>query len=118
MRRQATNARLCSQYIDYVYDNASGGLKQGPLAQGQLFSWIDIDMGKFTHIDGLNDTFLHASRYSMQGRPITLREIGSFATVSFTEQITTNRIGTAWIERRFLDGNLCAADSLASTMNS
>jgi porin len=103
---QQAGVTLCSQYNAYAYDNARGGLKQGPLAQGQLFSWIDIDLGKFTHIDGLNDTFMHAALYSMQGRPITLREIGSFATVSFTEQISTNRIGTAWLERRFLDGKL------------
>jgi porin len=103
---QQAGVTLCSQYNAYAYDNAKGGLKQGPLAQGQLFSWIDIDLGKFTHIDGLSDTFIHAALYSMQGRPITLREIGSFSTVSFAEQITTNRIGTAWLERQFLDGKL------------
>jgi porin len=105
-RGQQAGITLCSQYNAYVYDNANGGLKQGPLAQGQLFSWIDINLGKFTHIDGLNDTFLHAALYSMQGHPISLHEVGSFSAVSFTEQITTNRVGTAWIERRFFDGKV------------
>ena len=97
---------LCLQYNAYAYDTAGGGLKRGPLAQGQIFSWIDIDLGKFTHVDLLNDTFLHAAMYSMQGRPITTREVGAFSAVSFFEQISTTRLGTAWLERRFLDGKL------------
>ncbi len=103
---QEAGITLCAQYNAYAYDNAGGGLKRGPLAQGQLFSWIDIDLGKFTHLDLLNDTSLHAAMYSMQGRPITLREVGAFSSASFFEEIATNRIGTAWIERRFLDGRL------------
>ena len=103
---QQAGITLCSQYNAYAYENAGGGLKRGPLAQGQLFSWIDIDLGKFTHVDLLNDTSLHAAMYSMQGRPITAREVGAFSTASFFEEIATNRIGTAWIERRFLDGKL------------
>jgi porin len=103
---QEAGITLCSQYNAYAYDNAGGGLKRGPLAQGQLFSWIDIDLGKFTHVDLLNDTSLHAAMYAMQGRPITFHEVGAFSTASFFEQIATNRIGTAWIERRFLDGKV------------
>ncbi|SDR36654.1 porin, OprB family [Rhizobiales bacterium GAS113] len=108
VRKAAQDAgiTLCTQYNAYVYDNAQGGLKRGVLAQGQLFSWIDIDLGKFTHLDLLNDTSLHAAMYSMQGRPITTREIGSFSAASFFEQIATNRVGAVWIERRFLDGKL------------
>jgi porin len=103
---QEAGITLCSQYNAYLYDNTPGGLKRGALAQGQLFSWIDIDLGKFTHVDLVNDTYLHAAMYAMQGRPITLREVGAFSTASFFEEIATNRIGTAWIERRFLDGKL------------
>ena len=105
-KAQEAGITLCSQYNAYLYDNAGGGLKRGVLAQGQLFSWIDIDLGKFTHLDLLNDTSLHAAMYSSQGRPITTREVGSFSAVSFFEQIAANRVGAAWIERKFLDGKL------------
>jgi porin len=105
-KAQEAGITLCSQYNAYLYDNSPGGLKQGVLAQGQLFSWIDIDLGKFTHVDLVNDTYLHAAMYAMQGRPITLREVGAFSSASFFEEIATNRLGTAWIEHRFLDGKL------------
>jgi porin len=103
---QEAGITLCSQYNAYLYDNAGGGLKRGPLAQGQLFSWIDIDLGKFTHLDLLSDTSLHAAMYALQGRPITAREVGAFSSASFFEATATNRIGTVWLERRFLDGKL------------
>ena len=103
---QDAGITLCSQYNAYVYDNAGGGLKRGVLAQGQLFSWIDFDLGKFSHLDLLNDTSLHAAMYALQGRPITLREVGAFSSVTFYEAIATNRIGTVWIERRILDGKV------------
>ena len=108
VRNKATEAgvTLCSQYNLYAYDNARGGLKRGVDAQGQLFSWIDIDLGKFSRVDALSDTFAHAGYYSLQGRSITPREVGSFSSVSFFEALSTNRLGTAWIERRFLDGKL------------
>lgn len=103
---QDAGITLCSQYNAYVYDNTPGGLKRGALAQGQLFSWIDIDLGKFTHVDLVNDTYLHAAMYAMQGRSITAREVGAFSAVSFFEQLSTSRLGTVWIEHRFLDGKL------------
>ncbi|SDR08841.1 porin [Rhizobiales bacterium GAS113] len=108
VRAKGTEAgvTLCSQYNFYAYDNARGGLKRGVDAQGQLFSWIDIDLGKFTRVDPLNDTYLHAGMYSLQGRSITPREIGAFSSVSFFEALSTNRLGAVWIERRFLDGKL------------
>ncbi|MBV9430183.1 MAG: carbohydrate porin [Hyphomicrobiales bacterium] len=103
---QDAGVTLCLQYNAMIYDNAKGGLKRGPIAEGQIYPWIDIDLGKFTKLDLLDDTYFHASLYSMQGRPITAREIGSFAAVSFYEQLATTRLGTVWIERRFLDGKL------------
>jgi porin len=108
VRTKGTEAgvTLCSQYNFYAYDNAQGGLKRGADAQGQLFSWIDIDLGKFTRADILGDTYLHAGVYSLQGRSITPREIGSFSSVSFFEALSSNRLGTVWVERRFLDGKL------------
>ena len=81
IRKKAQDAgiTLCLQYNATVYDNVKGGLKRGPIGEGQIYPWIDIDLGKLTHLDLLDDTFVHASLYSMQGRPITTREIGSFA---------------------------------------
>jgi len=103
---QDAGITLCLQYNANVYDNAPGGLKRGVIGQGQIHPWIDIDLGKLTDLDLLEDTFFHASLYSMQGRPITAREVGSFATVTFYEQLTTTRLGTFWIERHFLDGKV------------
>ncbi len=105
-RAQDAGITLCLQYNASVYDNAKGGLKRGPIGEGQIYPWIDIDLGKLTHLDLLDDTFVHASLYSMQGRPITTREIGSFASTTFFEQLATTRLGTVWIERHFLDGKL------------
>jgi porin len=49
---------------------------------------------------------LHAGFYSLQGRAITPRYIGAFSSVSFFEALSTNRLGSVWVERRFLDGKL------------
>jgi porin len=108
VRNKARDAgiNLCLQYNATVYDNAKGGLKRGSIAEGQIFSWIDIDLGKLTRLDLLDDTFFHASMYSMQGRPITTREVGSFSSTTFFEELATTRLGTVWLERRFLDGKL------------
>ena len=108
VRNKARDAgiNLCLQYNATVYDNAKGGLKRGPIAEGQIFSWIDIDLGKLTRLDLLDDTFFHASMYSMQGRPITTREVGSFSSTTFFEELATTRLGTVWLERHFLDGKL------------
>jgi len=108
VRKKAQDAgvNLCLQYNATAYDNAQGGLKRGPIAEGQIFSWIDVDLGKFTQLDLLSDTFFHASMYSMQGRPITAREIGSFAAATFFEQFATTRLGPVWVEKRFLGGKL------------
>ncbi|MBV9516628.1 MAG: carbohydrate porin [Hyphomicrobiales bacterium] len=103
---QESGINLCLQYNATVYDNAQGGLKRGPIAEGQIFSWIDIDLGKFTGVGLFGDTFLHASMYSMQGRPITAREIGSFAAATFFEELATTRLGPVWLEKHFLDGKL------------
>jgi hypothetical protein len=54
---QQSGITLCSQYNAYVYDNANGWSKARPSAQGQLFSWIDVDLDRFTHIDGLSIRF-------------------------------------------------------------
>ncbi|MBV8829161.1 MAG: hypothetical protein JO108_07995, partial [Acidobacteriaceae bacterium] len=53
VRKKAQDAgvNLCLQYNATAYDNAQGGLKRGPIAEGQIFSWIDVDLGKFTQLD-------------------------------------------------------------------
>jgi porin len=107
-RRKAWDAgiNLCTWYNASAYYNARGGLNRGGIAQGQIFSWIDLDLGKLTHADLLNDTFVHAAMYSMQGRPITVHEVGSFAPVTFFEELTTTRLAAVWVEKRLLDGKL------------
>ena len=49
VRKNAQDAgiTLCLQYNASVYDNAQGGLKRGVIGQGQIYPWIDIDLGKF-----------------------------------------------------------------------
>jgi porin len=96
---------LCSQYNAYAFDNAKGGLKRGDLAQGQLFSWIDVDLGTFSRLGFLDGTSLHAAAYAMHGRSITTHEVGSFAGVSAIENDSTGA-GSVWLDRSLFGDKL------------
>ncbi|MFI5010762.1 MAG: carbohydrate porin [Hyphomicrobiales bacterium] len=103
---QEAGINLCAWFNGSVYDNPRGGIKHGALGEGQIFSWIDIDLGKFTGLDPLKDTFMHAAMWETFGRAMTFREVGAFSTVTFFEQLSTTRLATFWGEKRFFDGKL------------
>ena len=105
-KAQQSGINFCLQYNTYLYQNAVGGLARGPVAQGQIFSWVDVDLGKLTRSDALASAYFHAAIYSMQGQSFSTKDVGLLSTATFTDQLTTTRLGSVWFEKQFLDGKL------------
>jgi porin len=105
-KAQASGINICAQYNASAYNNFAGGLRTGPVAQGQFFGWLDLDLAKFTWSSALDGTYFHAAMYSMQGESITARNVGALSAVTFIEQLPTTRLGAVWLERQFAGGKL------------
>ncbi|SDR58552.1 porin, OprB family [Rhizobiales bacterium GAS191] len=80
--------------------NTSGGWRRSFIAEGVLAPTLDMDLGKFTKIDALSGTSLHASLFQVAGRSISLHNTGALYLATNIEQVATTRVFEAYLEQK------------------
>lgn len=90
-------------YIGEVFGNVSGGFEQGALYDGLLEIEADVDLAKFTRLNGL--TF-HSTFYQIHGQSITGENVGSIAAVTDIEAFPSTRLFEAWFEQKIFNEKL------------
>ncbi|MBR0652419.1 carbohydrate porin [Roseomonas terrae] len=80
--------------------NLRGGIRPGPAAIGLLDVALAVDLDRVMGLDGWT---LAVSAYGIYGRQPTPTRVGSLATVSSVEAVSTVRLNELWLQRSLGD---------------
>jgi porin len=83
-------------YFGDLFDNPSGGVRQGAGYDGRFGMIVDVDLAEL----GWSGAKLHASFHQIHGDQFSAGHLDNLATVSGIEAPPSTRLFNLWIERR------------------